>query len=147
MNNWRNRKKQEYIFKDNFSVSPDFERIREILRQIVLQRHSAQISRFVWESRIYRVFILARPVVLNLPNAVTLWYSSSFYGDPQPKNYFLLLPHNCNFVMIMNLWKVTTHRLRTAVLESSPVEYFHGVFIFVQEYMFSFMRLFSGTFV
>lgn len=31
-----------------------------------------------------------RPVVLNPPNAMTLEFSSSWCGDPQPQNYFIV---------------------------------------------------------
>ena len=40
-------------------------------------------------------------VVLNLPNAMTLEYSSSCCGDPKPKHRGLL-PHNCKFTMAVN---------------------------------------------
>jgi hypothetical protein len=44
-----------------------------------------------------------RPVVLNLPNAVTLWYSSSYCGDPQIIKLF-----GCYFitVILLLLWIV-----------------------------------------
>ena len=41
-------------------------------------------------------------VVLNLPNAVTLESSSSWYGgSPAIKSFSLLLP-NCNFATVKN---------------------------------------------
>jgi hypothetical protein len=39
-----------------------------------------------------------RPVAFHLPNAATLYYSSSCCGDPPQKiKLFLLLLHNSNF--------------------------------------------------
>lgn len=42
-----------------------------------------------------------RPIVVNLPNTVTLWNSLSCCGDPNPK-IILLLPHNHNFGTVVN---------------------------------------------
>jgi hypothetical protein len=44
-------------------------------------------------------------VVLNLPNAATLSYSSSWCGEPPPIQLFLLQHHICNFATVMN-WSV-----------------------------------------
>ena len=43
-----------------------------------------------------------RPVVLNLPNAVTLEYGSPCCGDPPTTRLFSLLLHNCNFATVIN---------------------------------------------
>ena len=55
----------------------------------VPQRFSWFDTWFLVESTILGEGRTFRSVVLNLPNAVTLYYSSSCCGDCQPQNYFI----------------------------------------------------------
>lgn len=56
-------------------------------------------------------------VVLNLPNAVALQYSPSYYGDTPNIKLLLLLPHNYNFFTV----NVVTHRLRTTAIKEAQL--------------------------
>ena len=64
-----------------------------------------------------------KPMVLNPPNVVTLWYGSSCDSDTQP--YILLLLHNCNFATVMNdnvnIWYVNPHGGRDPQVENLPL--------------------------
>jgi hypothetical protein len=44
----------------------------------------------------------SKPLGFNLPNAVTLYYSSSWCDDPPTLKLSLLLLHNCDFAAVIN---------------------------------------------
>lgn len=63
-------------------------------------------------------------MVLNLLNAVTLWDSSSFYGDPQPQNYFCCYCITVLLLLLRVIMKISVfsdgHRWSLWKCHSSP---------------------------
>lgn len=53
--------------------------------------------------RAHNIFTaFSRAMVLSLPHAATLEYSSACCGDRQLRHYFHCYFHNCNFSTVMN---------------------------------------------
>jgi hypothetical protein len=98
-------------------------------------------------------------LVLNLPDAVVLKGRSFNCGDLQTLKLFLLLHHNCNFATVMdcnvNTWYagslicdpngVTTHRLRTTVLNLHTLAGFITCEHTLHYYLFFYLCQFDRT--